>query len=122
VTVQSAKIALPNALLIIMDPSGGTIPRSMEGATIASTNSCIAVGCLSDVEGETEVTLGNLHEVDPGDRPIFQQKLSTPSHKLVLLSTFNKPILETSTPQQVTMVRIWANHTTQPDKVIIGIQ
>jgi hypothetical protein len=46
--------------------ASGAIPESMGGALIASTGSCAAIGCQSDVDGETEITLGPTQEIDPG--------------------------------------------------------
>ena len=117
----SAKVAPPNAMVLVADPSGGEIPKTMTGALIASTSSCITVGCRSDVDGETEFTLGRTREVDPGDRPAFEGKLKTPNRKIAVRSVLGRTILETPVPQQQTMIRVWVNDPKEPNRVIIGV-
>ena len=75
-----------------------------------------------DADGETEFTLGEMHEVDPGVRPVFQGELKTPNYKIVLRSVLGETILEAPVSQLSTTVRIWANHPTEPDEVIVGIK
>jgi hypothetical protein len=113
---NSAKLAPPYSVILIEDSGGGEIPSSIKmttGSLIASTDSCIAVGCRSYVDGDTEFTLGQTHDVDPGDHPIleaiFQGKLKTPNLKIVLRSVAGRTILEASVPQQETVVRVWVN-------------
>lgn len=118
----SARIAPPNSLVLVADPSGGEIPETMAGSLIASTSSCIAVGCRSDVDGETEFTLGSTREVDPGNRPAFEGKLNTPNRKIAVRSVLGQTILEATVPQQQTTVRVWVNDPKEPDKVIVGIE
>ena len=117
----STKVAPPNSLVLISDPKGGEIPATMKGATIAATASCIAVGCQSDADGVTEFTLGTMHEVDPGDHPVFEGKLSTPNHKVAVRSVTGEIILEASVPQRQTTVRVWVNDPREPDRVIVGV-
>lgn len=119
---NSTKIAPPNSLILIEDPSGGQIPASMKGSLIASTDFCIAVGCRSDTDGETEFTLGKAHDVDPGDHPVFQGILKTPSLRITLKSVVGQTILEAPVSHRETMVRIWVNDPSEPDRVIVGVE
>lgn len=116
-----AKIAPPNSLVLIVDASGGVVPASMSGSLIASTDSCIAVGCRSDVDGDTEFKLGQASEVDPGGQPVFLGRLRTPSLKVVLQTVTGQAILESSVTQRETTIRVWANDPVEPDQVIVGI-
>jgi len=118
---NSAKVAPPNSLVLISDSSGAEIPETMAGSLIASTNSCIAVGCQSDVDGETEFTLGTTREVDPGDKPVFQGMLKTPNRRVAVRSVLGHTILETPVTQEQTTVRVWVNDPKEPDRVIVGI-
>jgi hypothetical protein len=117
----SVKVAPPNSLVLISDAHGGEIPEAMAGSLISSTTSCIAVGCQSDVDGETEFTLGASQQVDPGSQPAFQGRLRTPNGKITVRSVLGKTILEASVPRHETMVRIWVNDSKEPDSVIVGI-
>jgi hypothetical protein len=119
--MNSAKTAPPNSLVLIEDPSGGNVPASMAGSLVASTMSCIAVGCKSEADGETEFRLGAVSEVDPGNRPVFQGALETPTRKVSLRTVLGHTILEMPVAGKRTMVRVWANNPKEPDKIIVGV-
>jgi hypothetical protein len=118
---KSTKVAPPNSLILIEDLGGGEVPASMGGSLVVSTDSCIAVGCRSDVDGDTQFTLGETHDVDPGGHPIFRGLLKTPNRRVALVSVIGQVILEAPVPQQQTIVRVWVNHPSEPDHVIVGI-
>jgi hypothetical protein len=117
----STSIAPPNSLLLISDPNRGQGPEFIEGPLILSTPSRISVGCLMFADGETEVTLGTSDEVDPGEPPAFDATLETPSHAVVVWTVEDEMVLSAKVPDAETRVRIWVNHPTEPDKVIIGL-
>lgn len=119
---NTTKAAPPNSMILIADPSGGEIPDWDGRSLLEATDSCIIVGCLMDADGDTEFTLGRMREVDPGDRLIFQGKLKTPNYRIALRSVLGQVILEAAVLQPTTEVRIWANHPTEPDRVIVGIE
>jgi hypothetical protein len=74
------------------------------------------------MDGETEVTLGAAHIVDPRTRPAFDGMLATPGHAVVVSTVERKTILKEPVGGTFTRVRIWVNHPTEPDKVIIGLR
>jgi hypothetical protein len=74
----SAKVAPPYSVVVISDSEPAELPKDMEDSCIASTSTCIVVGCRADVDGETEFVLGATSEVDPGSHPIFEGMLETP--------------------------------------------
>jgi hypothetical protein len=113
------KIAPPYSLIFIADSAGGEIPDRMD-RPIASTDSCIVVGYLADVCGETEFTLGETHDVDPGGPPIFHGKLKTPNYRIVLHTADDETILQATVPRRETVVRIWVNDPSEPDQIIVG--
>jgi hypothetical protein len=118
----STRIAPPYSLILIEDARGGEIPASMaNGSLIASTDSCVAVGCRSEVDGDSEFILGETRDVDPGDQPIFQGTLKTPSLRIALRSVVDQTILEMPVPQNETMIRVWVNDPNEPNRVIVGI-
>lgn len=118
---NSTKAAPANSLILIADLDGGEIPASMSGSSVASTDSCIAVGCRSDVDGDTEFTLGQIPDVDPGHPPVFQGQLRTPNLKVVFRTVAGQTILETPVARRETTVRVWTNDPSEPDQVIVGV-
>ena len=117
---NSIKLAPHYSLIFIADSGRGEIPERMD-RPIVSTGSCIVVGCRADVDGETEFTLGETHDVDPGDLPAFHGLLKTPNCRIVLHTAEDETILQATVPQRETVVRIWVNHPSQPDRVIVGL-
>lgn len=86
-----------------------------------ATDTCILFACLAEIDGETQFTLGNFSEVNPGFPPTFEGELKTPNHEISLQTVEGDPVLGAPTNQKLTVVHIWANRAKEPDKVIIGI-
>lgn len=120
-TSTSKRIAAPNALILISDLGGGIAPNFMGGSLIASTPSCIAVGCMADCNGQTEVTLGAADEVGLRGTPAFEGELETPNHAIAARTILREMILQAPVPQPRTRVRVWVNHPSEPNRVIIGL-
>lgn len=40
-----------------MDPTAGAVPESLGGRLVAGTFSCVAIGCLSEHDGLTSLSL-----------------------------------------------------------------
>jgi len=117
----SRKIAAPNAIVLISDIHGGMPPDLMQGSLIAATSSCIAVGCMSDSNGPTEITLGSGQDVGSRDNPAFEGELETPSKVVAVRTVLHETILQAPVPRPRTKVRVWVNHPTEPDRVFIGV-
>jgi hypothetical protein len=66
------------------------------------------------------VTLGTSREVDSGKPPAFDGHLKTPDRMIVISTVEGKTILKDSVPGIITRVRVWVNHPSMPDEVIIG--
>jgi hypothetical protein len=116
-----ARVAPPNSLLFISDSSDGLGPEFIPGQLILSSPSCISVGCFMWQDGQTDVTLGDAHEVDPGGSAAFDGLLDTSSRAVVVWTVERETIFDTPVPNSRTRVRIWVNRPVEPDKVIIGL-
>lgn len=114
------RIAPPYSLLYVADPNGGEPPEPDE-APIWSTRSCIAIRCFTFSDGETDVSLGAADEVDPGSPPAFDATLLTPSREVVVSTAEYETILRMDVRNTKARVRVWVNHPTEPDVVIIGL-
>jgi hypothetical protein len=119
---QSIKIAPPNSLLFVSDPNGGSTPAITGNDMIWATTSCVAIGCLAFMDGETDVTLGRGTEVDPGMTPVFDGILDTPSRAVVVGTSERKNVLRSTTESTNTRIRIWTNRRIEPARVIVGLE
>ncbi|MGH7257040.1 MAG: hypothetical protein ACREIM_01595 [Nitrospiraceae bacterium] len=118
---NTIRIAPPNSLLFVSDVDGGIPPEITRRGRLWTTSSCIAVGCLAFMVGVTEVSLGLARVVDPGGVPAFDGVLETP-HRAVMVSTAEgEKVLDAGVSGKSTRVRIWTNHPTEPDRVIVGL-
>jgi hypothetical protein len=120
--VRSLKVAPPNSLLFISDPDGGKAPDPIRGALILSTPSCISVACLMWQDGETEVTVGSIREVQSSRAAVFEGTLETPNRAVVVSTVEGDTVVRVSVPETRTRVRIWVNRAREPDKVVIGLE
>lgn len=79
------------------------------------------VPCLMFADGETKVTLGSASEIDPGRKPAFDDMLDTPEHNVIVSTVAHETIVETKVGGAQTRIRIWINHPTEPNDVVIGV-
>lgn len=117
-----ARLAPPNSLVLVWDQAGGDPPEKMGRSRIVSTRSCIAVGCLAEVDGETTFTMAPLRTIDRPDPAAFEGMLSTPSRRVVVSTVFGEKVLEMDVAGEDTMVKIWVNHDSEPDQVLFGVE
>ena len=104
-----------------MDPTAQGIPISMGGSALAAKPSSVAIGCQSELDGETQVFLGWQHEVDPGTTPMYVGRLAIPTGSVSVRTVLNQEALSLPVPRKSVTVRVWTNHPTEPSEVRIGI-
>lgn len=111
----------PYSLILILDPAKGLIPLTMNGALIAATNSCVAVGCRAEDDGVTKIILGPADLVDPGFSPIFSGTIETPSQLVEIQTVIGKTLLSTPVSNVITHVSIWTDDEQEPEQITVGI-
>lgn len=120
-TVSSGHVAVLNSLLFIRDRSIRDIPEIDGNSAVWSTISCIAVSCLPDCEGETEVVIGTAQEVGLERTPLFDSQLKTPSRTIIVETVLGKKILEMRWPNASAQLKIWTNGARDTNTVVIGV-
>lgn len=118
---MSAHRRVLNSLLYIRDPATNELPEVWDLSRIWTTPSCIAVSCLPDSEGETEIVIGDSEDVALGAPPLFQGQIITPSKTFIVETVDEKTLLQVSVPSVETTIRIWTNGDPATDKVVIGV-
>lgn len=91
----AVRVSPPNGLLLVLDPRTGVLPGTLAGSAIASTPSGLAIGTLSEFDGETEVTLGSVEDLpnDPTLSLAWEGDLET-SGRLGVLTIYNDALIE----------------------------
>jgi len=96
------------------------IPLSMEKKGIIASPLCVNIPAMYWNDGDTSVTLGHFDEVAQARQPDFDGLIATPERELVIFDAEMPEIMKTSVPTQETRVRIWMNHPTEPNDVVIA--
>lgn len=117
----SVRLAPNYSLVIVEDADGGVPPDTLADGVISATSSCVAVGCKSEADGETEISLGNAEEFEGSVMPAFEGVVLTPTRRLVVRGVDGSTILETRVPSPQTRIKIWINDAMEPDVIMIGI-
>lgn len=120
---QSIRLAPPNSIFFLEDSSGGKIPKIDDRApNIWSTRSCIIIGSLCEMDGETELIASTSASDAPSIPPTFEGMLDTPSGVVVISTSEQEVLLRCGVKTHFTRVRVWTDHPVEPDhiKVVFG--
>lgn len=118
---ETIRVAPPNGLLLVLDPSTGVLPETLSGESIAATSSALAIGTLTEVDGDTEVNLGARGDV-PGGPALslrWEGDLET-TGRLGVLTIHNDVLIERATPS-VVRVEVWTNDPDEPDVIWVVV-
>jgi hypothetical protein len=122
-TLIAAHVRVLNSLLFIKDGRTDELPSIDGNGSVWFNASCIAVSCLPDCDGITEIVVGDLPEAESvGGKLAFVGQIDTPSRVLTVQTVVGKKLLEREVPGATTHVRVWTNGARDTDKVIIGLR
>jgi hypothetical protein len=119
---QTVTVAPSNSLILVMDRAVGVIPETMARGLVAATPTCVAVGTLSEHDGETSISLsdeGTAFGFVASQK--FDGVLKTPSKILSVCSVLDEVLLEMSVVSDETRVQVWANDAAEPDRIAIVV-
>jgi hypothetical protein len=111
----------PHGLVTIS--SGRTeVPRSIpDEPAIAATHDCILVGCTTNADGPTHITLDHYPPAKPSSHHIFDGWIDTPNCTVAVWTIYCRKLLETKVPTTRTRVRVWVSRLNSPDEVMIAV-
>jgi hypothetical protein len=115
-------LAPPNSIILIADPSlRYEVPADMGSALITATPSCIGVGTLAEMDGETTIRLSEAFAAPEG-RLVFDGLLETPGLQVALIDSGASPLLSMHVQSRTTRIKIWVNDPSEPDLVLVQAQ
>jgi hypothetical protein len=119
----STTLSPPNSLVGIVGSRAAQIPASIPRTLpcIASTPSCILIGCQANPDGVSTITLGPEPQVKASDHLIFDGMLDTPHRNVVVVTVVWEKLLDAAVLNTRTRVRVWANRLRYPDQVFIAV-
>ncbi|MFF2493903.1 hypothetical protein [Agromyces sp. NPDC058064] len=103
--------------MLVLDPISGELPESLGSNAIASTTSSLAIGTLSEFDGETEVYFAELANL-PAESELVRRWTGTlnTSGRLAICTVDSDVLLSTTTPKAVE-VEVWSNDPSEPDAI-----
>ncbi len=119
-TIQKRKVAPPNSLFVIDDSCDGIPPDTIPPSRIVASSSLLYVGCLMFQDGPTEITLGAADEVPHEGMIAFDGVLETPNRQIWISTVDYTVVAKQHVGTLNTRVRVWTNHPTEPDRIIVG--
>jgi hypothetical protein len=107
-------------MFFLEDPIGGKSPAIDERAVrIWSTRSCIIVGSLAFMDGETYLVAStSVADVQPTE-PAFDGMLDTPSRVVEISTSERQVLLRCAVAALVTRVRVWTDRPSEPENILV---
>jgi hypothetical protein len=120
--VRTVSVAPEYVSFYVAGDSEADVPVEYGALGVFGTSECLVVTCQYGNDGDTTITIGPHEELPLTQMPLrFDGHLDTPDGKIVLFDTNIPDILSMDVRVTRTRVRIWSNHESQPDVVVIGL-
>ncbi len=119
--MPSITLSPPNSLIFVMDRSSGELPEAMNGELVAFTDSCVAVGTLPGVDGETTITLTDRLEAVKRGQLVFDGVLKVPRYELAVCGAADTELLTMKLKRSEAHVQIFANDVSEPDQIVVFV-
>lgn len=112
-----------NSVILIMDRTIGEVPETMSNQLVAFSTSCVAVGTLSEYDGETQISLSDkINESSSCKILAFDGNLETPSKMISICTVLDEPLIEHQVSKKLTRIKIYVNDRTEPNKIRVIIE
>lgn len=114
---QFARIAAPYSLLLVMDSRVGVVPDGAGTEAIVAGPSCVAVGTLTEIDGETEVHLCDARGFSGYPDLALVWGGTIASAGVVEILSVDLVSLATIEVVGDPNLQIWANDPSEPDQI-----
>lgn len=119
--MKTINIPALNSLIFIRDAKLEDVPEIDGQAAYWASESCVAVTCLPDSEGETAIILGSGAEVGRRDTPLLDRVIASPSRVVLVETVLANKILSSDVQSARTRLRIWTNGHRATNILIIAL-
>jgi hypothetical protein len=113
-----AKLSPPNSILFISDPTLREEVPELSRELVNATSTCIAVGTLAEIDGETTVRLAKAI-TSPEGQLVFSGEIETPGLRIAISRSDRICVVEHAVARRLTHVKVWANHPREPDLILV---
>jgi hypothetical protein len=118
--MKKIRFAPVNSLVFVSDNLSSPPPIPVRGSIVNYNEFCVSVGCYPEIDGETEIFLGRLPNVEAGLELAFDGVLQTPNKRLIVSTVDEEILLQDEVSGTETRVRILISHPKWPEKVVVG--
>jgi hypothetical protein len=124
--IVEAQLAPRNSILFVMDQDSGELPKQfIPGQLVNATPSCVVVGTLCEVDGETRLMLtdeaARIQEI-AGLRRVFSGPMATPKNVIHVCTSQLETVATLSVAGTRCTVEIWANDESEPDRICVLVR
>jgi hypothetical protein len=121
-TVQTKKISPTYVSFYAAGSDSVEIPLDLDRVGgIISASDCLNIPALYWNDGDTTVTLGHASEIKETRAPDYDGMLETPNKVVLLFDAEVDEFMSIEVSTHKTRIRVWINHPTQPDEVVIAV-
>lgn len=120
--IETAAVSPPNSLVLIRGAGEADVPIS--GEPVAHTDTCVSIGTLMEYDGETSIRLMAADEGSEHPHPpleVFDGTLIVRGTELVVGSVTGDEYLSLPCPEGEVPVRVYTNHSTEPDEIHVVV-
>jgi hypothetical protein len=119
--IADLKVSPPNSLLLVGDPTGDP-PTSMGGKLVAHSQTCVAVGTVAELDGESHVRVAASSAADEErGLPEFDGVINLPTGTITVSSVSGEVYARSVRTSHSARVRIWVDHPSEPIEIFISI-
>lgn len=119
-TVQHLSMAPEYVSFYVAGRRNVDIPTHMDRRGVLSSKDCILIPALYWNDGDTHVTFGPASEIKENRKPDFDGILNTPNNEIILFDANNPQFAISRVPSAKTRIRVWIDHPTEPENVVIA--
>jgi hypothetical protein len=116
----SARVAPPHSLILVTTSEAPDVPL-LERVLVASTDTCIAVGTLMELDGETEVRMIDYAPHDQSLGLALDCVLRSNEGFLAVRTTDGRELLRQGVTSASQRVRIWVSDSSEPDEIVLEL-
>ena len=119
--IIDTRVRPPGSFLVIAGDIHAPMPEfDDQEARLWSNEWCIGIGTLSEVDGETDLTVTD----QPGEESIplvFDGVIAAPERHITVSDAYLLESANVRITGKKARVRIWANHPREPDRIVIAV-
>jgi len=115
---MEARLAPPHSIIFVYDPSGAVeVPDDIGAGLVSATDSCVAVGTLAEMDGETTIRLAPDFAAPEGEIA-FEGTIKTPGGTVAINTSLGEQVVAIPVGPAA-HITVWANDASEPDLILV---